>query len=111
MRASCIRSPSRILRTSSRMVFRSSMNSTSSRSATASVTTWASLLTLSRVNRTAGDSSSASSKHSLVFLHQLGFYFTEHFLIIGAALLHLVGISLEDDAHLVVDAVFERQFF
>src|SRR5271157_5107497 len=107
MRASCMRSSSRILRTSRRMVLRSSMKSTSSSSATASVTAWASLLTLSRLNRTAKN----SSKNSLVFFHQLGLYLTEHFLVIGAALLHFLGIGFEDDAHLVVDAVFERQFF
>src|SRR5580658_3386960 len=110
MRASCMSSASRILRTSRRMVLRSSMNSTSSMSATASVTMWASLLTLSRLNRTAGASSGASSKNSLVFFRQLGFHLTEHFLVIGAAFLHLLGIRFEDDAHLIVDAVFERQF-
>src|ERR1019366_2841289 len=107
MRASCMRSSSRILRTSRRMVLRSSMKSTSSKSATASVTAWASLLTLSRLNRTAGK----SSENSLVFFHQFGLHFTEHFLVIGAALLHFVGISFEDDAHLIVNAVLERQFF
>src|SRR5450759_5944460 len=111
MRASCMRSSSRILRTSRRMVLRSSMMSTSSNSATASVTAWASLLTLSRLNRTAGASSRASSKNSLVFFHQLGFHFTEHFLVVGAALLHFVGISLEDDAHFIVNAVLKRQLF
>src|SRR5229473_5364811 len=110
MRASCRSSSSRILRTSRRMVLRSSMNSTSSRSATASVTTCASLLTLSRLNRTAGESSKFS-KNSLVFFCQLGLYLTEHFLVIGAALLHFVGISFENDADLIVYAVFERQFF
>src|ERR1700687_557173 len=111
MRASCIRSSWIILLTSRRMVLRSSMNSTSSRSATASVTTWASLLTLSRLNRTAGESSRTSSKNSLVFFRQLGFHFTKHFLVIGAALLHFVGISFKNDADLIVNAVFERQFF
>src|SRR4029077_5038060 len=111
MRASCMRSSSRILRTSRRMVLRSSMNSTSSRSATASVTTWASLLTLSRLNRTAGASSKSFSKNGLVFCRQLSLHFTEHFLVIGAALLHFVGIRFENDAHLIVNAVFERQFF
>src|SRR6266481_2885747 len=105
MRASCIRSSSRILRTSRRMVLRSSMNSTSSRSATASVTTWASLLTLSRLNRTAGASSKSFSKNSLVFFCQLGLHFAKHFLVIGAALLHFVGIGFENDA------VLKRQFF
>src|ERR1017187_8658385 len=115
MRASCMSSSSRILRTARRMVLRSSINSTSSRSATASVTLWASLLTLSRLNRTAGASSGVSSvpglKHGLVFFHQLGLHFTEHFLVIGAALLHLFGICLENDAYLIVDTVFERQLF
>src|SRR5208282_348872 len=50
-------------------------------------------------------------KNSLVFLDQLGFHLTEHFLVIGAALLHFLGISLKDDAHFIVNAVFERQFF
>src|SRR6266849_579561 len=114
MRSSCMRSSSRILRTSRRIVLRSSMNSTSSRSATASVTTWASLLTLSRLNRTAGASSksfSSFSKNSLVFFCQLGLYLAKHFLVIGAALLHFVGIGFENDAHLIVNAVLERQFF
>src|SRR6267378_3885918 len=111
MRASCIRSSSRILRTSRRMVLRSSMNSTSSRSATASVTTWASLLTLSRLNRTAGESSKSFSKNGLVFFRQLGLYLTEHLLVIGAALLHFVGIRFKNDADLIVNTVLERQFF
>src|ERR1700687_1047517 len=111
MRASCIRRSSRILRTSRRMVLRSSMKSTSSISATASVIEWASLLTLSRLKRTAGASSGPTLKNSFVFFHQFGLHFTEHFLVIGAALLHFIGISLEDDAHFIVDAVFERQFF
>src|SRR5450631_108542 len=106
MRASCMRSSSRILRTSRRMVLRSSMKSTSSNSATASVTEWASLLTLSRLNRTA----EKSSENSLVFFHQLGLDFTEHFLVIGAALLHFVRIRFEDNAHFIVDAILERQF-
>src|SRR5260370_39661469 len=111
MRASCIRSSSRILRTSRRIVSRSSMNSTSSKSATASVTTWASLLILSRLNRTAGASSKSLSKNSFVFFRQLGLYLTEHFLVIGAALLHFVGIIFDNDADLIVNTVFERQFF
>src|SRR5882762_79435 len=106
MRASCIRSSSRILRTSRRMVLRSSMNSTSSISATASVITWASLLTLSRLNRTAG----SSSENGFVFLRQFGLHFAKHFLVIRARLLHFVGVGLEDHADLVVNAVFERQF-
>src|SRR5258708_23831978 len=110
MRASCRRSSSSILRTSRRIVLRSSMNSTSSRSATASVTTCASLLTLSRLSRTAGASSKSFSKNSLIFFCQLGLHFTEHFLVIGAALLHFVGIGFENDAHLIVDAVLKRQF-
>src|SRR6266851_10519239 len=110
MRASCMSSSSRILRTSRRMVLRSSMNSTSSKSATASVTLWASLLTLSRLSRTAGASSGAYSKNRLVFFHQLGFHFAKHFLVIGAGLLHFFGIRLENDADFVVDAVLERQF-
>src|ERR1700675_3166733 len=111
MRASCMRSSSRILRTSRRMVLRSSMNSTSSRSATASVTTWASLLTLSRLNRTAGASSKSFSKNSLVFFRQLGLYLTKHFLVIGAALLHFIGVGFENDADLIVNTVLEGQFF
>src|SRR5260370_7723821 len=114
MRASCISSASIILRTPRRIVLRSSMNSTSSRSATASVTTWASLLTLSGLNRTAGASSksfSSFSKNSLVFFCQLGLYLAKHFLVIGAALLHFVGIGFENDADLIVNTVFERQFF
>src|SRR5260370_18350933 len=111
MRASCMSSSSRILRTSRRMVLRTSMNSTSSKSATASVTLWASLLTLSRLSRTAGASSGAYSKNRLIFFHQLGFHFAKHFLVIRAGLLHFFGISLEDDAYLIVNAVLERQFF
>src|ERR1700681_3242489 len=114
MRASCMSNPSRILRTSRRMVLRSSMNSTSSKSATASVTTWASLLTLSRLNRTAGASSksfSSFSKNGLVFFRQLGLYLAKHFLVIGAALLHFVGIGFENDADFIVNTIFERQFF
>src|SRR5664279_5357609 len=106
MRASCISRSSRILRTSRRMVLRSSMKSTASNSAMASVTVWASLLTLSRLNRTA----ETSSEDSLVFFHQLSFHFTEHFLVIGATLLHFVRIRLQDHAYLVVNAVLERQF-
>src|SRR5229473_1050642 len=106
MRASCIRSCSRILRTSRRIVLRSSMNSTSSMSATASVTTWASLLTLSRLNRTAAE----SSENSFVLLGQLGLHFTEHFLVVRARLLHFVGVCLENHANFIVNAVFERQF-
>src|SRR6266850_4763605 len=106
IRASCMSSCSRILRTSRRMVLRSSMNSTSSMSATASVTTWASLLTLSRLNRTAAE----SSENSFVFLGQLGLHFTEHFLVVRTRLLHFVGICFENDAHFIVNAVFERQF-
>src|SRR5882724_894607 len=105
MRASCISNCSRILRTSRRMVLRSSMNSTSSMSATASVTTWASLLTLSRLNRTAAE----SSENSFVLLGQLGLHFTEHFLVVSARLLHFVRICFENDADFIVDAVFERQ--
>src|SRR4029077_240138 len=111
MRASCMRSSSRILRTSRRIGLGASMNSTSSMSATASVTTWASLLTLSRLNRTAGASSKSLSKNGLVFFRQLGLYLAKHFLVIGAALLHFVGISFENDADLIVNAIFERQFF
>src|ERR1035441_1510077 len=92
MRASCMSRSSRIFRTSRRMVLRSSMKSTSSISATASVTEWASLLTLSRLKRTVA----SSSKHSLIFLYQLSFYLAEHFLIVGSAFLHLLGIGLED---------------
>src|ERR1700716_2390186 len=106
MRASCIRSSSRILRTSRRMVFRSSMNSTSSISATASVITWANLLTLSRLNRTAG----ASSENGFVFLRQFGLHFAKHFLVIRAGPLHFVGVGLENHTDFVVNAVFERQF-
>src|ERR1700687_603445 len=98
MRASCMSNSSRILRTSRRMVLRSSMNSTSSNSATASVTVWASLLTLSRLKRT----ERTPSQNSLVFLDQFGLYFAEHFLVIGAALLHFFGIRLENNAHLIV---------
>src|ERR1700704_5259160 len=105
MRASCTRSCSRILRTSKRMVLRSSINSTSSISATASVTTWASLLTLSRLNRTAAQ----SSENSLVLFGQLGLHFAEHFLVVGARPLHFVRIGLEYDAHFIVNAVFQRQ--
>src|SRR5712671_2782753 len=119
MRASCIRSSSRILRTSRRIVLRSSMNSTSSRSATASVTTWASLLTLSRLKRTVRESSGGVSsvamlrfqcfgcnasvpilKNGLIFFRQFGLNLAEHLLIIGAALLHFVGVGFEDDTHL-----------
>src|SRR5271166_6913739 len=119
MRASCISNSSRILRTSRRMVLRSSMKSTSSNSATASVTMWASLLTLSRLNRTAGNSSrgrvgrsisKSKSKNSLVFLDEFVLHFAEHFLVIGATLLHFLGISLEDHPHLIVYPVFEPQF-
>src|SRR5882757_7271585 len=106
MRASCIRSSSRILRTSKRMVLRSSMNSTSSISATASVTTWASLLTLSRLNRTAG----ASSEYGFVFFRQLSLHFAKHFLIVRARLLHFVGIGFEDDTDFIINPVFESQF-
>src|SRR6266481_3107710 len=106
MRASCMRSSSRILRTSRRMVLRSSINSTSSMSATASVTTWASLLTLSRLNRTAG----SSSENGFVFLRQLSLHFAKHFLIVCACLLHFVGVGFENDPHFVVNAVFQRQF-
>src|SRR5215471_19708052 len=105
MRASCISSSSRILRTSRRMVLRSSMKSTSFMSAMASVTTWASLLTLSRVSRTL----SLSSENRCVFLHQLGLHLAKHFLVVGAALAHLFRISFENHAHLVVDAILERQ--
>src|SRR6202158_1144641 len=132
MRASCMRSSSRILRTSRRMVLRSSMNSTSSRSATASVTTWASLLTLSRLKRTVRESSPGAFfscnalvamlhfqcfssnakerpmlKNGLIFFRQFGLNFAEHLLIIGAALLHFVGIGFEDDTHLIVNAVLK----
>src|SRR5258705_8736256 len=106
MRASCIRSSSRILRTSRRMVFRSSMNSTSSISATASVMTWASLLTLSRLNRTAG----RSSESGFVFLRQFGLHFAKHFLVIRARLLHFVGVGLKNHPDFVVNAIFKRQF-
>src|ERR1019366_42699 len=40
-------------------------------------------------------------KNSLVFFHQLGLHLAEHFLVIGAGLLHFIGISFEDDAHFV----------
>src|SRR5712671_5248908 len=106
MRASCIRSSSRILRTSRRMVLRSSMNSTSSISATASVMTWASLLTLSRLSRKAG----SSSENGFVFLRQLGLYFAKHFLVIRARLLHFVGVGLKNHPDFVVNAIFKRQF-
>src|ERR1700688_1756872 len=108
IRASDMSSASRILRTSRRMVFLSSMNSTSSMSATASVTTWASLLTLSRLNRTPGASSksfSSFSKDGLVFFRHLGLYLAKHFLVIGAALLHFVGIGFENDADFIVNTV------
>src|SRR5260370_25863839 len=82
------------------------MTSPSSMSATASVTTWASLLTLSRLNRTAAE----SSENSFVLLGQLGLHFTEHFLVVRARLLHFVGVCLENHADLIVNAVFERQF-
>src|ERR1700693_1022377 len=81
MRASCMRSSSRILRT------------------------------LRRLNRTAVASSKSFSKNGLIFFRQLGLYLTEHFLVIGAALLHFVGIGFENDADLIVNAVFERQLF
>src|SRR5262252_5216602 len=87
------------------MVLRSSTKSTASMSAIASVTTWASLFTLSRLKRTC-----KSSKHSFVFLGKFRFHLAEHFLIVGASLLHLFGVGLEDYADLVVDAVLERQF-
>src|SRR5215471_7989574 len=103
MRASWARSSSRILRTSNRTVLRSSTNSTSSVSARASVTTWASLLTLSRLSRT----NALSSQHSFVFLHQLALHLAKHLLVIGSRLLHLLGVSLQNDAHLVIDAVFK----
>src|SRR5882672_109930 len=106
IRASCIRSASRILRTSRRMVFRSSMNSTSSMSATASVMTCASLLTLSRLNRTAG----SSSENGFVLLRQLSFHFAKHFLIVRACSLHFVGIGFENDADFVVNAILQSQF-
>src|SRR5271157_686461 len=107
MRASCIRSSSRILRTSRRMVLRSSMNSTSSISARASATTWASWLILSWLNLTAR----SSSKHSLVFLYQLSLHLAEHFLVVGAGLLHFFLVRLQDHAHLIVDAVLQGQLF
>src|SRR5882757_9212736 len=75
-------------------------------SATASVITWASLLTLSRLNRTAG----ASSKNGFVLLRQLSFHFTKHFLIVRARFLHFVGVGLENHADFIVNAVFKRQF-
>src|SRR5438477_344472 len=106
MRASCIRSSSRILRTSRRMVFRSSMNSTSSISATASVITWANLLTLSRLKRTAG----SPSENGFIFLRQFSLHFAEHFLVIRARLLHFVRIGFENYTYFVINAVFERQF-
>src|ERR1700733_4411567 len=112
MRASCISSSSRILRTSRRIVFRSSIKSTESISATASVTTWASLFTLSRLIRTAAISSrhERRSQYRLVLLYQLAFYLAKHLLIVRAALLHLLGIGLENHAHFIIDAVFEREF-
>src|ERR1700693_6213838 len=81
MRASCMRSSSRILRT------------------------------LRRLNRTAVASSKSFSKNGLIFFCQLGLYLTEHFLVIGAALLHFVGIGFENDADLIVDTVLKRKFF
>src|ERR1700675_654024 len=105
MRASCISNCSRILRTSRRMVLRSSMNSTSSMSATASVTTWASLLILSRLNRTAG----SSLENGFVLLGQFGLHFAKHFLVVRARLLHFVGISFENHADFIINAVFQRQ--
>src|SRR5215467_9632558 len=105
MRASCISSSSRILRTSRRMVLRSSMKSTVSISATASVTTCASLLTLARLSLTLP----SSSQHRFVFLHQLGLHLTEHFLVVGAAFAHFFRVGFENHTHLVIDAVFKRQ--
>src|SRR5580704_14175959 len=99
-------SSSRILRTSRRIVLRSSMNSTSSSSATASVTVWASLLTLSRLNRT----ESGPSQNIFVFLYQFALNLAEHLLIVSAALLHFFGVSFEDDANFIVNPVLERQF-
>src|SRR5258706_2806666 len=106
MRASCIRSCSRILRTSRRMVLRSSMKSTSSISATASVTTWASLLTLSRLKRTAG----SPSENGFVFLRQFGLHLSKHFLVIRARPVHFVGVGLKNHPDFVVNAVLKRQF-
>ena len=81
------------------------------RSATASVTTWASLLTLSRSIARTVFPLTAQNRTALYFLTSSRLHFAEHFLIICAALLHLVGISLENDAHFVVDAVFQRKLF
>src|SRR5579864_1304231 len=139
MRASWFSSSSRTLRASSRMVLRSSRNSTCAVSASASLTTWASLFTLSRLSLNARPQYcfSASpqeaqrkpkrvlnfsvplclcgeknfSQDGLVLLDQLALHFPKHFLIVGPAATHLVGVCFEDDAHLVIDPVFERHFF
>src|SRR3954471_13679462 len=47
-------------------------------------------------------------QHRFVLLHQLALHFAEHLLVIGAGLPHLIRISLEDDAHLIVNAIFKR---
>src|SRR5258705_12514016 len=113
------------------MVLRSSTKSASGVSASASVTTCASLLTLSRVNLTVIPSffspqshrdteevrtilvslcfcvsvvnQSLFSQHGLVLPHQLALHLAEHFLVVRSAATHFVRVGFENDAHLVVD--------
>src|SRR5580704_3351393 len=110
MRASWFSSSSSTLRVSSRIVLRSSRNSTCGNSASASLMTCATLLTLSRLNLTyVSLRMERNLEHSFVFSYQLRFHLSKHLLVIGSALLHLFGIGLENDSYLVINAVFQRQ--
>src|SRR5260221_7476750 len=99
--SSAASSSSRIRRASMRMLFGSSMNSTSSSVVSASATLWASLFTLSRESLTAPPCICALAR----------LYLLEHLLITGAGALHFVLVLLQDEPYLIIDAVFQLQLF
>jgi len=78
----------RMSTTARRIVFLSSINSTSSIDASLSVIWWDSKLTFSRLNQ--------------LVLDQL-----EHFLVGRAALTHLILVLIEQRADFIVDSMFE----